>query len=77
MSVGYILVNVETGAELEVLNLVSKLPFVIDANILFGDHDLILKIQAENMRDIAQLVVKSIRTVSGVTNTKTLACAEL
>tara|TARA_B100000902_G_scaffold3881_1_gene4993 strand:- start:22994 stop:23227 length:234 start_codon:yes stop_codon:yes gene_type:complete len=77
MSVGYILVNVEPGAELEVLNSASKLPFVIDANLLFGDHDLILKIQAENMRDIAQLVVKSIRSMSGVTNTKTLACAEL
>tara|TARA_Y100001970_G_scaffold53658_2_gene67983 strand:+ start:18989 stop:19222 length:234 start_codon:yes stop_codon:yes gene_type:complete len=77
MSVGYVLVNVDPGAELDVFNTVSKFPFVIDANLLFGDHDLILKIEANDMGDIARLVVKSIRSIPGVSNTKTLACAEL
>jgi len=77
MSVGYVLINVEPGAEYEVFNAASKLAFVVDVNLLFGDHDLILKIEAENMGLIAQLVVENIRSIEGVLNTKTLACAEL
>ena len=77
MSVGYVLINVEPGAEYEVYNSASELPFVVDANLLFGDHDLILKIEAENMGVIARLVVDNIRSIDGVLNTKTLACAEL
>ena len=77
MSVGYVLVNVEPGSEVEVFNAASKLSFVTDSNLLFGDHDLIVKLEAENMGDIARLVVESIRAIPGVLNTKTLACAEM
>ena len=77
MSIGYVLINVEPGAEYEVYNSASELPFVVDTNLLFGDHDLILKIEAESMGEIAKLVVDSVRSIPGVTNTKTLACAEL
>ena len=77
MSVGYVLINVEPGAEYEVYNSVSELPFVVVANLLFGDDDLILKIEADNMGVIARLVVDNIRSIDGVINTKTLACAEL
>ena len=51
--------------------------FVMDVHVLFGDHDMILKIEADNMGEIARLVVDSVRAIEGVTNTKTLACAEL
>ena len=77
MSVGYVLVNVEPGSEIEVFNAASSLSFVTDANLLFGDHDLIVKLEADNMGDIARLVVESIRAIPGVLNTKTLACAEM
>lgn len=77
MSVGYVLVNVEPGSEVNVFNAASSLSFVTDANLLFGDHDLIVKLEADNMGDIARLVVESIRAIPGVLNTKTLACAEM
>tara|TARA_B100000900_G_scaffold162132_1_gene137661 strand:+ start:7365 stop:7670 length:306 start_codon:yes stop_codon:yes gene_type:complete len=77
MSVGYVLVNVEPGSEVDVFNTASTLSFVSDANLLFGDHDLIVKLEAENMGEIARLVVESIRAIPGVLNTKTLACAEM
>ena len=51
--------------------------FVMDVHVLFGDHDMILKIEADNMGEIARLVVDSVRAIEGVTNTMTLACAEL
>ena len=77
MSTGYVLVDVEPGNEYSVYEQASKLSFVSDAQILFGDHDMILKIEADSMGEIAKLGVDSVRSIEGVTNTKTLACAEL
>ena len=77
MSAGYVLVDVEPGSEYSVFEKASALPFVSDSQILFGDHDMILKIEAESMGEIARLVVESVCPIEGITNTKTLACAEL
>ena len=54
----------------------SKMDFVSEANVLFGDHDLIVKVEADSVGDIARMVVESIRSINGVTTTKTLACSE-
>ena len=77
MSTGYVLVDVEPGNEYSVYEQASKLSFVSDAQILFGDHHMILKKEADSMGEIAKLVVDTLRSIEGVTNTKTLACAEL
>ena len=50
---------------------------VADATLLFGDHDLIVKLEAESLATIAKSVVESIRQVPGIIDTKTLAGAEL
>lgn len=76
MSSGYVLINVEPGAETSVFEQLSKLSFVSDINHLFGDYDIIIKIEADGIGTIAGMVVESIRSISGVSNTKTLACAE-
>lgn len=76
MSSGYVLVNVEPGAESSVFEQLSKLTFVTDINHLFGDYDIIIKVEADGIGIIAGMVVESIRSISGISNTKTLACAE-
>jgi DNA-binding Lrp family transcriptional regulator len=77
MAVGYVLVNVKPGAEFDVFQVINGLEMVTDANLLFGDYDLIVKISADNMGAIAAVVVEHIRQIEGVTDTKTLAGAEL
>lgn len=76
MSSGYVLINVEPGAETSVFDQLSELSFVSDINHLFGDYDIIIKIEADGIGTIAGMVVESIRSISGISNTKTLACAE-
>ena len=76
MATGFVLINVAPGSEIEVQKAASKMDFVSEANVLFGDHDLIVKVEADSVGDIARMVVESIRSISGVTTTKTLACAE-
>tara|TARA_B100000676_G_scaffold269018_1_gene284650 strand:+ start:174 stop:515 length:342 start_codon:yes stop_codon:yes gene_type:complete len=77
MAAGFVLINVEPGSEIKVHQEARKMKFVSEANVLFGDHDLIVKVEADSVGDIARLVVEELRSIRGVTTTKTLACAEL
>ena len=40
---------------------------------LFGENDLIAKVEADSFDTIGNIVVENIRTVDGVKSTKTLA----
>ena len=77
MAVGYVLINVKPGSEMSVYEIVKELEMVEDATLLFGDYDLIVKMNAESMGSIAAAVVENVRSIDGVLDTKTLAGAEL
>ncbi len=77
MAVGYVLINVSPGKEFEVHQKLEQLDSVKDATLLFGDYDIIAKLQAEDLSGIAVVVVENIRQIDGVIDTKTLAGAEL
>lgn len=77
MAVGYVLINVEPGLEREVLENIQTVDYVEDATLLFGDHDIILKLVAPELGIIASTVVSKIRQIEGVLHTKTLAGAEI
>ncbi len=76
MAVGYVLVNVSPGNERNAFESISDVESVKDVTMLFGDYDIIAKLEAENLGDIAKTVVEIIRQIPGVTDTKTLAGAE-
>ena len=77
MAIGDVLINVAPGKEHQVYLAVREMPYVADATLLFGDHDLIVKLVADSLAIIAQSVVESIRQIPGIVDTKTLAGAEL
>ena len=74
MSTGYVLVDVSQETSIPCTSR-PRTSFVSDVRYCW---DLtVLKIEADSMGEIAKLVVDSVRSIEGVTNTKTLACAEL
>tara|TARA_B100001113_G_scaffold89515_1_gene71596 strand:- start:541 stop:852 length:312 start_codon:yes stop_codon:yes gene_type:complete len=77
MAVGYVLVNVSPGLEMEVYEIMKTFDYVEDITVLFGDYDLIVKLVADDLASIAKTVVETIRPVNGVINTKTLAGADV
>ena len=76
MAVGYVLVNVLPGMEYDAFQVIKEIENVVDATLLFGDYDIIVKLEAESLGIIAKTVVNTIRQVSGVTASKTLAGAD-
>lgn len=72
MTVGYVLINTVPTKEHIVYNKLLKLPKIVEIEPLFGEYDLIPKVDEEYIEKLGDLVVKKTRTVDGVIDTKTL-----
>ena len=72
MVLGFVLMHVSPLHEYEVFNKLSKLPEVIELNPLFGEYDLIAKIEAEDYESIGEIILQKIKTIEGITDTMTL-----
>ena len=72
MAVGFVLIGVEPKMEREVYNKLLKIEEVVELYPLFGEYDLIAKVEAKDYNTIGEIVVSKIRAVEGVKTTKTL-----
>ncbi|HIJ00994.1 MAG: hypothetical protein PWQ88_1048 [Candidatus Methanomethylophilaceae archaeon] len=72
MAVGYVLITTTPSREHEVYNELSKIEEVVELTPLFGEFDLIAKVEAEDLNKLGLVVVERIRSTPGVVDTKTL-----
>ena len=72
MVMGFVLISVEPGRELECYGGLLKIKGVSEVVPILGDVDFLLRVEADTSDKIAQIVLKKIRLVRGVFSTKTL-----
>ena len=72
MVIGFVLMHVAPLHEYEVFNKLLKLHEVIELHPLFGEYDLIAKIEAKDYESIGKIVIHKIRTIDGILYTSTL-----
>ena len=72
MAIGFVLISTAPGKEHEVYEKLVKVKIIIELHPLFGEYDLIAKIEAEDFNRLGEIVVEKIRTIKGVIDTKTL-----
>lgn len=72
MAVGFVLIHAETGLEHEIYNTLLDVPEVVELHPLFGEYDLIGKIEAPDYDALGHIIVSRIRSKDGVKDTKTL-----
>ena len=77
MVIGFVLIHISPAHEYEVFNKLSKLKEVIELHLLFGEYDLIAKIEAEDYENIGEIVIHKIKIIDGITDTKTLTGIKL
>ncbi len=77
MATGFVLIRVEPGREREVFDEIIKVEEVAEVHLLFGEYDLIIRIEAETYDLIGEVVVDKVRKIPGVASTKTLARIQL
>ena len=77
MAVGFVLIATHPGAELSVRESVSKIEHVSGQWIVFGLHDLFVKVEAEDEVELTRCVVQEIRSIEGIADTRTVIGAEI
>ena len=77
MVIGFVMISVRPPNVRKVYNELSKIPEIIELNALFGEYDLMAKIEAEDVDKLANIVIDKIRTIEGVSDTRTLRGVKL
>ncbi|MFH1591496.1 MAG: Lrp/AsnC ligand binding domain-containing protein [archaeon] len=74
--IGYILIGLENTNEQDILSMLLDNPVVKEGNILFGEWDIILKVETENPEALGAFVVDHVRNIPGIKLTSTLISAK-
>ena len=77
VAIGFVLIHVSTMSESEVFNKLLKTPEVIELHPLFGEYDIIAKIEAKDYESIGEILIHKIRTIDGILYTSTLTGLKL
>jgi len=72
MAIGFVLIAIVPTHEHDVHTKLSKVPEIIELHPLFGEYDLLAKIEVEDFEKLGNIVVNKIRSIDGVIDTKTL-----
>ena len=72
MVLGFVLISAAADRGLDVYDRVRRLPGVRELHPLFGEYDLIAKLEATDADALGALVADGIRSIDGVADTKTL-----
>lgn len=72
----FILVNVEPGAEEQVLKQLKSIEGVEESYVTYGVYDLMARAKADTMGELKDLVTYKIRTFKQVRSTLTLIMME-
>jgi DNA-binding Lrp family transcriptional regulator len=72
----YVLFNVESGSEDNVLKQLRNLNNVEEAYVSYGVYDLVIRVKADTMEELKESVTHKIRTIKQVRSTLTLIMME-
>ncbi len=72
----FVLINVEAGAEDSVLKQVRKIGTVEESYVSYGVYDLVVKVKANSMEELKDIVSHRIRAISEVRSSLTLILTE-
>ena len=72
MAIGFVLITIAPAREHDVYTKLSKVPEIIELHPLFGEYDLLAKIEGDDFESLGVIVVNKIRSIEGILDTKTL-----
>ena len=72
MATGFALLSISPLHEKEVYEALNQMPEVSEVHPLFGEYDILVKIECGDIDTIGEVVIKKIRSLIGIVDTKTL-----
>ena len=72
----YVLIIVKSGSEREFLKKISKLKEVVEANLVIGEHDIVIKIEIKDITHMDKFLTEKLRVLPDVFLTTTMIITE-
>ncbi len=72
MAIGFALLSISPLHEKNVFETLNIINEITEVHPLFGEYDILLKIEADNIDSIGDVIINKIRSIKGVVDTKTL-----
>ena len=67
----YILSKVSSGSEREACKIMVEYPFISEVNIIYGEYDILAKVQVQNLHQL-DFIIDKIRMIPSITFTSTV-----
>lgn len=68
----YVLITAHPGYEQRILDALTRIPEIREINPLFGEYDIVCKIEFTHYAVLNSIVLKKIRPLPGIKDTKTM-----
>ena len=68
----FALINADLGAEKEVIDEIKRIAQVVDVHVCYGVYDLVVKIEADSLDDVKNVVMNKLRAIENVRSTLTM-----
>ena len=72
----YVLITVNSGSERDFLKQISEFKEVVEANLVIGENDIVIKIQTEDITHMDQFLTDKLRILPNVFLTTTMIITE-
>ena len=76
MKIAYVLLNVELGQGNQVVPVLEEVEHVSEIYSVYGVYDYVVKIEAESMSELKEVIMSKIRRINGVRSSLTLITFE-
>ena len=77
MAIGFVLITTNPGDEERVRTALDSIEHATARWMLFGEFDIIARVQADDEFVLTRCIVEEIRPIQGIKDTKTMIGAEL
>ncbi|GAI48910.1 unnamed protein product [marine sediment metagenome] len=74
MSMAFAMISAETGVEAEIMEELKNIPGVQEVYQVYGVYDIIIKIEAETMQELREVVLSRVRNLDKIRSTLTMIC---
>lgn len=76
MTLAFLLITTRVGHERKIVEKLLEFEEIKEANILFGEYDIVAKIQTKTNSDLQAFIIDKIRVIDGVMQTSALIAAD-
>jgi DNA-binding Lrp family transcriptional regulator len=72
MATGFALLSISPLHEKDVFEALNNMSEISEVHPLFGEYDILVKIDCEDIDTIGEVVIKKIRSLTGIVDSKTM-----